>query len=57
MDSNKNLVLATIDKKGEVFASVENDGEKYIPVYKETGLAGAVYGSPQFVLVLIDILT
>lgn len=34
----------TIDKKGEVFASVENDGEKYIPVYKETGLAGAVYG-------------
>ncbi len=34
----------TIDKKGEVFASVEKDGEKYIPVYKETGLSGAVYG-------------
>ena len=34
----------TIEKRGEVFASVEKDGEKYIPVYKETGLAGAVYG-------------
>ncbi len=34
----------TIEKKGEVFASVEKDGDKYVPVYKEMGLADAVFG-------------
>ncbi len=34
----------TIEKKGDVFASVKKEDGRYIPIYEEKGLAGAVFG-------------